>query len=57
MMSRNTNSAQNKEWSGDPLIPIRDHPKNYVESAGGTYEECVWVLEKKGDSSANIKHL
>ena len=55
MMSRNTNSAQNKEWSGDPLLPIREHPKTYVESAGGTYEEYVWVLERKGDSSANIK--
>jgi hypothetical protein len=25
MMARNTNSAQNKEWSGDPLIPFREH--------------------------------
>jgi hypothetical protein len=54
MMARTTNSAQNKEWSGNPLIPFRDHPKTYVESAGGTYEEYVWVFERKGDSSGNI---
>jgi hypothetical protein len=27
MVYRNTNSAQDKEWSGDSLIPIRVHPK------------------------------
>ena len=37
------------------MIPVRDYPKVYVESAGGTFEEYVWVIDRKGDSSANIK--
>ena len=55
MMPRNKQAAQNKEFSGEPLIPFRDHPQSYIESAGGTYEEYVWVLERKGDKSANIE--
>ncbi len=55
MMSQRIISSQNKEWSGDPLIQPRDYPKVYVDSAGETYEQYVWVIERKGDSSGNIK--
>ena len=41
MMSRNLISDQNKEWSGKPLVPSREYPKVYAESAGGTFEECL----------------
>jgi hypothetical protein len=36
MMSRNLSSTQNKKWSGEPLVPSREYPEGYVESAGGT---------------------
>jgi hypothetical protein len=55
MMSQRIISSQNKEWSGDPLIQPRDYPKVYVDSAGETYEQYVWVIERKGDSSGNIE--
>ena len=55
MMSRNLSSAQNKEWSGEPLVPSREYPKVYVESAGGTYEDYVWVIERLRGSAGNIK--
>ena len=41
MLSKNKQAAQNKVWSGEPLIPFRDHPNPFIESAGGTYEEYV----------------
>jgi hypothetical protein len=44
----------NKEWSGDPLSPPRDYPKVYVD-AGETYKQYVCVIQRKGDSSGNIK--
>jgi len=56
MMSRSSNSAQNKEWSGEPLVPSREYPKAYVESAGGTYEEYVWVIERLCGPAGNIKY-
>ena len=37
MMSRSFNSAHYNDWSGEPLVPCREYPKAYVESAGGTY--------------------
>jgi hypothetical protein len=55
MMSQRIISSQNKEWNGDPLIQPRDYPKVYVDSAGETYEQYVWVIERKGDSSGNIE--
>ncbi len=55
MMSQRIISSQNKEWRGDPLIQPRDYPKVYVDSAGETYEQYVWVIELKGDSSGNMK--
>jgi hypothetical protein len=45
MMSRRANASQNKEWKCEPLVPSRDIPKAYVDSAGGTYEEYVWEIE------------
>jgi hypothetical protein len=54
MMSQRILSSQNEEWSGDPLIHRRDYPMVYVDSAGETYEQCVWVIERKGDSSGRI---
>jgi hypothetical protein len=55
MLSRNLSSAQNKEWNGEPLVASREYPKTYVESAGGTYEDYVWVIERHSGASGNIK--
>ena len=55
MMSRNLQSAHNKEWSGEPLVPSREYPKAYVDSVGGTYEEYVWVIERLRGAAGNIK--
>ena len=55
MMSRSTNASRNKEWSGEPLVPSREYPKAYVDSAGGTYEEYVWVIERLRGPAGNIK--
>ena len=39
---------------GQPLVPSREYPKAYVDSAGGTYEEYVWVLERLRGPAGNI---
>ncbi len=57
MMSRNISTDQNKEWSGEPLIHVRDYPKSFVKLAGGTYESYVWVIERKLDRSCNVNFV
>ena len=37
-MSGNKSTAQSKDRSGEPL-----HPQSDLESAGGTYENYMWV--------------
>ncbi len=55
MVSMSLNSDHNSEWSGEPSAPCREYPKAYVESAGGTYEEFVWVLERLRGAAGNIE--
>ena len=37
------------------MVPSREYPKAYVDSAGGTYEEYVWVLERLRGPAGNNK--